>query len=130
MDVTGSRQYQVTIDGVTYYIGKGMYAFKAGDETGVKLAQEVSALEDDAGPSSRVSKPFKLGDKAEYPEITGQLKYFRIDIDPVVHMTFAHNDQTLLTPRDAARFGETFDPDQQITAPLKPAKGGKFQGMY
>ena len=130
VDVTGSRQYQVTIDGVTYYIGKGMYAFKAGDQTGVKLAQEVSALEDDAGPSSRVSKPFKLGDRAEYPEITGQLKYFRIDIDPVVHMTFAHNDHTLLSQRDAARFGESFDPDQQITAPLKPAKGGKFQGMY
>ena len=130
VDVTGSSQSQITIDGVTYYIGKGMYAFKAGDETGVKLAQEVSALEDDAGPSSRVSKPFKLGDRAEYPAITGELKYFRIDIDPVVHMTFAHNDQTLLSQRDAARFGESFDPDQQINEPLKPAKGGKFQGMY
>lgn len=130
VDVTGSRQSQVTIDGLTYYIGKGMYAFKAGDETGLKLAQEVSALEDDAGPSSRVSKPFKLGDRAEYPAITGELKYFRIDVDPVVHMTFAHNDKTLLSQRDAARFGEPFDPDQQITTPLKPAKGGKFQGMY
>ena len=130
VDVTGKGQYQVTIDGVTYYIGKGMYAFKDGDETGLKLAQKVSELEVDDVPNSRVSKPFKIGDRAEYPAITGQLKYFRIDIDPVVHMTFAHNDQTLLSQRDAARFGETFDPDQQIDTPLKPAKGGKFQGMY
>jgi hypothetical protein len=130
VDVTGKGQYQVTIDGVTYYIGKGMYAFKDGDETGLKLAEKVSELEVDAVPNSRVSKPFKLGDRAEYPAITGELKYFRIDIDPVVHMTFAHNDQTLLSQRDAARFGESFDPDQQINEPLKPAKGGKFQGMY
>ena len=132
VDVTSERQGFTDIDGIKYYIGKGMYAFKSGDKTGLELARRIGVRDDESDLTikQRISKPFKLGDKAEYPEITGQLKYFRIDIDPVVHMTFAHNDQTLLTPRDAARFGETFDPDQQITAPLKPAKGGKFQGMY
>jgi hypothetical protein len=124
-------QQPFVIDGVTYYIGKGMYAFKEGDETGIRLAEEMASKSTDGYTVSNfVSKPFKLGDKAQYPEVTGLGKFFRIDIDPVVHMTFAHNDPDLVTRMDALRYEEDFDEDQQIYEPLKPASGGKFEGQY
>ena len=134
VDVSGGKTETPSpfvIDGVTYYTGKGIYAFKQGDDTGMKLAERVSAVSTEGFPASRfVSKPFNLGDKAEYPESLGLRKFFRIDIDPVVHMTFAHNDSGLVTPMDAFRNEDDFDEDQQITEPLKPARGGKFEGEY